>query len=99
MPGPLFAKAVHISQAKIGPGGPLFTPDQLSRDSTLVVSHRECWKGAHLQSQTSRSSLGEDHRPISSTESILSHVLDVRVSTGACTIGTHGLSGGRYNDG
>ena len=30
--GPLFARAVHISQAKIGPGGPLYTPDQLSRD-------------------------------------------------------------------
>ena len=28
----VFARAVHISQAKIGPGGPLFTPDQLSRD-------------------------------------------------------------------
>ena len=34
MPGPLFDKAVHIWQAKIGPGGPLFTPDQLSRDRT-----------------------------------------------------------------
>ena len=34
MPGPLFARAVHISQAKIGTGSPLFTPDQLSRDST-----------------------------------------------------------------
>ena len=34
MPGPLFARAVHLSQAKIGPGGPLFTPDQLLRDST-----------------------------------------------------------------
>ena len=36
--GPLFAKAVHISQAKIGPGGVYtFYPDQLSRDTTLRV--------------------------------------------------------------
>ena len=38
MPGPLFAKAVHISQAKIGPGGPLFTPDQLSCDRPKALS-------------------------------------------------------------
>ena len=37
MPEPLFVRAVHISQAKIGPGGPLFTPDQLSRDSSTVT--------------------------------------------------------------
>ena len=37
MPGPLFARALHISQAKIEPGGPLFTPDQLSRDSSTVT--------------------------------------------------------------
>ena len=42
MPGPLFVKAVHISQAKIGPGGPFFTPDQLSRDSPR---QRSCAEG------------------------------------------------------
>ena len=42
MPGSLFARAVHISQAKIGPGGPLFTPYQLSRDSTReIIMHAE----------------------------------------------------------
>ena len=34
MPGPLFARAVHISQVKIGPGGP---PDQLMRGSNAVM--------------------------------------------------------------